>query len=113
MHIAKIIHDNTNVIPTNEQLFGYLSLRGFRAGRNDGADSPIIFKGAEAAFDATVEDIVSYSYGSPSAQFSTAVQFVEATDYTANQVSLKAPKKTDGKTYSSIYLPYPDETIFP
>ena len=107
MHIAKIIHDNTNVIPTNEQLFGYLSLRGFRAGRNDGADSPIIFKGEEAAFDATVEDIVSYSYGSSSAQFSTAVQFVEATDYTANQVSLKAPKKTDGKTYSSIYLPYP------
>lgn len=109
MHIAKIVHsiNNNNVTPENNQLFGYLSLRGFRAGRNDGADSPIIFKGAEAAFDATVEDIVSYSYGSSNAQFSSAVQFVEATDYTANQVSLKAPKKTDGKTYSSIYLPYP------
>lgn len=109
MHIAKIVHSiiNNNVTPENDQLFGYLSLRGFRAGRNDGADSPIIFKGAEAAFDATVEDIVSYSYGSSNAQFSTAVQFVEATDYTANQVSLKAPKKTDGKKYSSIYLPYP------
>ena len=109
MHIAKIVHsiNNNNVTPENDQLFGYLSLRGFRADRDNGSDSPIIFKGAEAAFDATVEDIVSYSYGNSNAQFSTAVQFVEATDYTANQVSLKAPKKTDGKTYSSIYLPYP------
>lgn len=109
MHIAKIVHDDTNVIPTNDQLFGYLSLRGFRAGRDDGSDSPIIFKGAVEAFDATVADIVSYSYGGSNAQFSSAVQFVEVPNYTytANQVSLKAPKIADGKTYSSIYLPYP------
>ena len=39
--------------------------------------------------------------------FSSLFELEEITDYTANQVSLKAPKKTDGKTYSSIYLPYP------
>ena len=105
MHIAKIVH-TSNVIPTNAQLFGYLSLRGYRA-VNNGSDSPLIFKGASAGFDSTIEDIVSYSYGSSNAQFSSAVQFVEVPNYTANQVSLKAPKKTDGKTYSSIYLPYP------
>lgn len=105
MHIAKIVH-TSNVIPTNAQLFGYLSLRGYRA-VNNGSDSPLIFKGASAGFDSTIEDIVRYTKENEISQFSTAVQFVEATDYTANQVSLKAPKKTDGKTYSSIYLPYP------
>ncbi len=39
--------------------------------------------------------------------YSSLFELEEITDYTANQVSLKAPKKTDGKTYSSIYLPYP------
>lgn len=105
MHIAKIVNTN-NVIPTNAQLFGYLSLRGYRA-VNNGSDSPLIFKGASAGFDSTIEDIVRYKNGNTISQFSSAVQFVEATDYTANQVSLKAPKITDGKTYSSIYLPYP------
>ncbi len=105
MHIAKIEH-SSYVIPSNEQLFGYLSLRGYRIS-NKGSDAPIIFKGTEAAFDATEGDLVRYKSGDNISQFSTAVQFVEATDYTANQVSLKAPKKTDGKTYSSIYLPYP------
>ncbi len=38
--------------------------------------------------------------------YSSLFELEEITDYTANQVSLKAPKKTDGKTYSSIYLPY-------
>jgi hypothetical protein len=105
MHIAKIRH-NSNVIPSDVQLFGYLSLRGYRES-NNGSDSPIIFKGAEAGFDNTEGDIIRYTYNNTTSQYSTAVQFVEATDYTANQVSLKAPKKTDGKTYSSIYLPYP------
>ncbi len=105
MHIAKIVH-TSNVIPTNAQLFGYLSLRGYRES-NNGSDSPIIFKGAEAGFDNTEGDIVRYTYNNTTSQYSTAVQFVEVTNYTANQVSLKAPKKTDGKTYSSIYLPYP------
>lgn len=105
MHIAKIVH-SSNVIPTNAQLFGYLSLRGYRA-VNNGSDSPLIFKGVSAGFDSTIEDIVRYKNGNTISQFSSAVQFVEVPNYTANQVSLKAPKKTDGKTYSSIYLPYP------
>ena len=62
---------------------------------------------AAHVLNSVTADIVSYSYGSSNAQFSSAVQFVEVPNYTANQVSLKAPKKTDGKTYSSIYLPYP------
>ena len=105
MHIAKIVHDS-NVVPTNVKLFGYLSLRGYRKS-DDGTDAPIIFAGAEAKFDATTVDIVRYMNGNTTSQYSTAVQFVEVTGYTANQVSLKAPKVTDGKTYASICLPYP------